>query len=106
MTPRVASSVPLADSIQYASERRRKSSSILVDDLLQEIYRQSSRSNEEEEDDEAFANPVQLEVSASRDDPTYCAPGGSHFSSKCSEPLKKKGGNSKLVLLLSLHMIV
>jgi hypothetical protein len=71
----------------------------LVDDLLQQIYRQSSRNNEGEgnvatDDDEAFASFEEV----SKDDSTNCAAGGSHFSSKCSEPLKKKGGNSKLVL--------
>lgn len=98
-TPRVAS-VPLAESIQYAPDMRRKSPSVLVGDLLQQTYRQSSRSNEDDDDDEAFANSVEVPAS-SRDDSTNC----SHFSSKCSEPLKKKGGNSKMVRLLSLHSV-
>jgi hypothetical protein len=103
-TPKRLVESAAVEPIQYTMERRRmSSSSILVDDLLQQIYRQSNSNNDvDDDDDETFAASSFVETS--KKDTTYCAP-GSHFSSKCSDPLKKKGGNSKLILL-SLHCIL
>ena len=100
-TPKRLVESAAVEPIQYTMERRRmSSSSILVDDLLQQIYRQSNSNNDVDDDhDETFAASSFVETS--KKDSTNCAP-GSHFSSKCSDPLKKKGGNSKLILL-SLH---
>lgn len=103
-TPKRLVESAAVEPIQYTMERRRmSSSSILVDDLLQQIYRKSNSNNDvDDDDDETFAASSFVETS--KKDTTNCAP-GSHFSSKCSDPLKKKGGNSKLILL-SLHCIL
>lgn len=76
-------------------ERRRKSSSMLVDDLLQQIYRQPGRRYSGDEG-EAFSSCEDVFNSESTHDE------GSYFSSKCAEPLKKKGGNLNPVFLFFL----